>query len=168
MNKVLTRIKKVFLEILPAFLFFFVMFHILSVSRALILKQHGIVAPASAIATVGALIIAKVVLVADRIPFLNLYPRKPLIYNVVLKTIVFSIFTGIFFVLEELIRTAIKQGAFSGAWAHLCVEYNWEAFWMRQLWVSILILFYCATVALVRTLGPARVKDIFLGKKYKV
>ena len=42
MKSILIRIKKEFLEILPTFIFFLVMFHVLFVTRALTLKEYGI------------------------------------------------------------------------------------------------------------------------------
>jgi hypothetical protein len=78
------KIKELFLEILPAFVFFLVMFYMLLITKEIVLKRHGLPAGSSALAVVGALIVAKVVLVANRIPFLNLYPKKPLIYDVAL------------------------------------------------------------------------------------
>jgi hypothetical protein len=156
------HVKRIFFEILPAFIFFFVMFNMLSFSRALILRQYGIVVSASAIATIGALIMAKVVFHMNRLPFLNLYPRKPLLYNVMLKTVVFSIFALIFLILEEMLRFSIKTGSVSAAWEHLVGDINWPVFWLKQVWFIILIAFYCAAMELAHVLGIDKVKSIFL------
>jgi hypothetical protein len=156
------HVKRIFFEILPAFIFFFVMFNMLSFSRALILRQYGIVVSASAIATIGALIMAKVVFLMNRLPFLNLYPRKPLLYNVMLKTVVFSIFALIFLILEEMLRFSIKTGSVSAAWEHLVGDINWPVFWLKQVWFIILIAFYCAAMELAHVLGIDKVKSIFL------
>jgi len=160
---VLGRIRKVFLELLPAFFFFLLMFHMLIVSRALVLKQYGIVVPASAMATIGSLIMAKAALITDRLPFLNLYPRKPLIYTVVVKTLSFSAITIIFFLLEAFFHLGVKTGGFSGAWDRMSLEINWQAFWLREAWIFILIFFYCAAIELARVIGADRVKKIFFG-----
>jgi hypothetical protein len=113
-------------------------------------------------ATIGALIMAKVVFLTNKLPFLNFYPRKPLIYNVIAKTVAFSIAAMIFLILEELLRISIKTGSLSMAWERLVGENNWPAFALRQTWLSLLILFYCAAIELVRSLGTGKVKDIFL------
>ncbi len=164
MNKLLGHIKKSFLNILPALIFFLLMFHMLAVSKALILKEYGIVIPSSAVAIIGSLIVAKVVLIADKLPFLNLYPKKPLIYTVAVKTFVFGIVTIIFFLLEALIHQGIKIGNFSGAWEHMNAEVDWQAFWLREAWVFVMILFYCAATELARAVGAGRVKEIFFGR----
>ena len=160
------RISRVFHEILPAFIFFFVMFHMLSASRALMLKQYGILVPASAMATIGALIMAKVSFLMDKLPFLNLYPRKPLFYNVIVKTISFSTAAVVFFIIEEMFRISIRTGSPLIAWNRLVGDMNWSAFWLRQVWLSLLIAVYCAVVELVRVLGADKVKNIFFGKNW--
>ena len=165
MNKILSRIKELFLEVLPAFIFFLVMFHIMMVTRALVLKQYGINAPASAVAIIGALIVAKVILIANRIPFLNLYPKKPLIWNVILKTIVFAAITFVFLIIEGIINEARRQGNFAVGVENFMSNVSWPAFWARDIWINVLILFYCAAVELAHVIGRDRVREIFFGKK---
>jgi hypothetical protein len=165
MKKVLNKIKELFLEMLPAFVFFLIMFHLLLITRALILQHHGIASRASTVAVISALIVAKVVLIANRIPFLNLYPKKPLIHNVVLKTIVFSIFTMLFMTLEELLRLSRTNGGFPAAWGKMTSDFAWPFFFLREAWIFILILLYCAGAELTRVIGKDKVREIFFGRK---
>jgi len=167
MNKVIAHVKKAFLRILPALFYFLIMFYILMISRAVTLKQYGITVPMSTAALIGALIFAKVVLVTDRIPFLNLYPKKPLIYNVTLKTTVFGSATLVFLLAEELVRFARKNGGFENAWHHMSVNFVWPAFLVRAMWVFVLVLFYCAWSELTNVLGAHKVKEIFFGSQGK-
>lgn len=159
------RIKKIFLEILPAFIFFLVMFSLLLVTRSLTLRSYGITVPASAIAVIGALVVAKVIFIADRLPFLNLYPRRPLIWTVVLKTIVFGIVTFLFLMTEELIHQARHCGSLTEACYSLKDNIVWPAFCAREIWINILLFFYCAAVELARVIGFDKVKEIFLGRR---
>ena len=96
MHKIFGTIKKDFLEILPAFIFFLFMFHIVVVTRGLALKEYGITPHASAVAVLGALIVSKAIFIADKFPFLNFYPRRPLILNVLAKTAAFGTLTFLF------------------------------------------------------------------------
>lgn len=163
MKKISWHPGKVFRELLPAFVFFFAVFHMLSASRALVLKEYGIEVPASAIATIGALIMAKVLFLMDKLPFLNIYPRKPLFLNVIAKTIAFSIAACIFFIIEQWIRFGIKAHDAGAGWHMLCAEMNWSPFWLRQAWLTLFILFYCATIELIRAIGKDKAKEIFFG-----
>jgi hypothetical protein len=165
MNKILNKARELLLEILPAFVFFLIMFYLLLVTKALILKHYGIATQSSAIAVISALIVAKVVLIANRIPFLNLYPRKPLIYNVALKTIVFSAFTMLFMLVEEFARLARMAGGADAAWNKMTGDFTWPYFFARQAWIFILILLYCAGAELTRVIGKDKVREIFFGRK---
>ena len=164
MHKILGKIKEELLEILPAFIFFFAMFHILVVTRALALKQYGITANASAVALIGALVVAKVILIADRIPFLNTYPKKPLIWNVVTKAGVFTAIAFIFLIIEELIRQARHFGGLSNALASFGDNIIWPVFCIRVMWLAVLLLFYCAAVELFRVIGARKAFEIFFKK----
>ena len=163
MNKIFIRIKKELLEVLPTFIFFLIMFQILVVTRALTLKAYGITAHSTAIAVIGALVVAKAVRIADKLPFLNLYPKKPLVWNAVLKTVVFGIITSFFLFIEELLRQSHEYGGIAAGYRHLKTDVVWPAFWSREIWITVLILFYCAAIELARAIGPIKVKEIFFG-----
>ena len=163
MNKIVAYIKKELKEVLPASIFFLIMFHILVVTRALTLKAYGITAHSTAIAVIGALIVAKAILIADKLPFLNLYPRKPLVWNAVLKTVVFGIITFFFLMIEELLHQSHQYGGMTAGYEHLNTDVVWPAFWAREIWITILLLFYCSAVELARVVGPIKVREIFFG-----
>ena len=86
MSKVWATIKHEFYEVLPPTIFFLISFHIVLLDRALMLREYGVEASAMAGATVAALLVAKVVLIADKLPLINRFPEKPLMYNVLWKT----------------------------------------------------------------------------------
>ena len=163
MDKTLAFIKKEFFEVLPAFIFFLIMFHVLIVTRALTLKAYGINAHMTAAAVIGAFIVAKAILIADRLPFLNLYPAKPLIWNAVLKTLAFGIITFLFLFIEEILHQQHLYGSFTVGYEHLQKDVMWPAFYAREIWITILLLFYCSAVELARVIGAEKVKEIFFG-----
>ena len=72
-------------------------FNVITFTKGLMLEEYGIKFSGFITATIGALIVAKVVLIADKIPFINKYPDRPLIYNVVWKT-------GIYVVVALVVR----------------------------------------------------------------
>jgi hypothetical protein len=76
-------VKHEFYEVLPPAIFFLISFHIVVLDRALMLRQYGLQLSSVAGATVGALLVAKVVLIADKLPIINRFTEKPLMYNVV-------------------------------------------------------------------------------------
>ncbi len=67
------------------------------------LGQYGLQISALAGATIGALLVAKVVLLGDMLPAVNRFPDEPLIYNVVWKTLIYVIGALIVHYLEHLV-----------------------------------------------------------------
>jgi len=164
MKNILNRIKGEFLEILPTFIFFLVMFHILFVTRALTLKEYGIASHAHAMALLGALVVSKAIFIADKFPFLNFYPRQPLILNVLSKTVVFGLFTYLFLFIEELFHQMLKHGGFVASFDRLTADIVWPVFWSGEIWVAVLLLFYCAAAELIRAVGVDKTKAIFFSR----
>jgi hypothetical protein len=89
MSKVWAKVKHEFREVLPPMIFFLVAFHIVLMERALMAREYGLHPLSMATATVTALVVAKVVLIADMLPIINRFPEKPLMYNVVWKTAIY-------------------------------------------------------------------------------
>ena len=162
MNKAWTFLKHEFHEILPPMIFFFVSFHIIVLERALLAEEFGLHVSSLAGATIGALLVAKVVLVADMLPAINRFPEKPLIYNVLWKTAIYMSASVLVHYLEHLVPLWWRMG-FRAANDHLWSELVWAHFWAVQLWLVVLILVYCVARELVRAIGRDRVIRIFFG-----
>lgn len=162
MSKVWAKIKHEFHEVLPPTIFFLISFHIVVLDRALLAKEFGVQISSIVNATVGALLVAKVVLLADMLPAINRFPEKPLIYNVVWKTVIYVSASLLGHYLEHLIPLWWRIG-FLAANEQLRSEMVWAHFWAIQLWLVVLIFIYCATRELIRVIGRDRVVQIFFG-----
>ena len=163
MVKLWHTLKREFLEVLPPTIFFLITFHIVLLDRALMLREYGLQLSSMAAAAVMALLVAKVVLLADMLPFINRFPEKPLIYNVVWKTIIYVIASLFVHYLEHFIPLWWRTGSFTDGNRDLWREIVWPHFWAIQLWLVVLIFVYCAGRELVRILGRERVLHIFFG-----
>jgi len=161
MNTLGQKLKHEVRELIPVTVFFFVTFQLLALTQALMLEQFGIRVSTFLTATVMALVVAKVVLIADHFPLVNRFPDKPLSYNVVWKTAIYLIASlGVRYV-EHLIHFWRQTGNFAEANRRLCDEIVWPHFWGVQLWLLILLLVYCAFRELVRALGRERIVAMF-------
>ena len=143
-------------------IFFMIAFHIILMERALIAREYGLQPLSMVTATVAALLVAKVVLIADMLPIINRFPEKPLIYNVVWKTVIYVGASLVAHYLEHLIPLWWRLG-FRAANEHLWSELVWSHFWAVQLLLVVLFLIYAAMRELVRVIGRDRVRQIFLG-----
>lgn len=153
--------KNEFHEVLPPTIFFLITFHIVLIDRALMLREYGLRLSSVAGAVVTALLVAKVVLIADKLPFINRFPEKPLIYNVVWKTIIYVTASLFVHYLEHLIPLWWRSEEFRRANEELWHEIIWPHFWAIQLWLTVLIFVYCASRELIRIIGRDRITQIF-------
>ena len=79
-----------FLEILPPTIFFFIGFNLIVLTTNLILADYGGQFASFMLATAGALIVAKALLVANALPVIRHYDRAPLIRPILFKTFFYS------------------------------------------------------------------------------
>jgi len=163
MTKLWHTVKHEFLEVLPPTIFFLVTFHIVLLDRALMLSEYGLHLSSMAAAAVMALLVAKVVLLADKLPFINRFPEKPLIYNVVWKTVIYVTASLFVHYLEHFSPLWWRTGSFAEGNRDLWREIVWPHFWAIQLWLLVLLFFYCALRELVRALGADKVRQMFFG-----
>jgi hypothetical protein len=162
-STVWATVKHEFHEVLPPTIFFLISFHIVLLDRALMLREYGVQASAMAGATVAALLVAKVVLIADKLPVINRFPEKPLMYNVLWKSVIYIGVSLLVHYLEHLVPLWWRMGSFAEANEHMWAKVVWPHFWAVQLWLIVLIFVYCALRELVRVIGRQRVLQIFFG-----
>jgi hypothetical protein len=165
MSKVWATAKHEFYEFLPPAIFFFVSFHIIVLERALLGREYGIHLSAVAGATVAALLVAKVMLIADMLPLINRFPEKPIMYNVVWKTAIYVIASLFVHFLGHLVPVWWRLGRFRDANEQLWNEIVWPHFWAIQLWLLVVIFAYCLAREFNRVIGPDQVRTILFGAR---
>lgn len=141
-------VKREFLEILPVTIFFLVGFHLIAFSKHLVLAQLGIVYDGVAAATVGALVVAKVVLIVDKLPILRLYRGRPLYRPILYRAAFYTLCLLVVRGLELLVRNAIDKGNLKSGFEAAQAEFVWEHFAFIQIWIFVLFLFYLTIVEL--------------------
>jgi hypothetical protein len=159
MRNIGETIKHEIREILPAVLYFFILFNALGFTKALMLRDYGITVSTFANATLGALVVAKVVLLVGVLPFMEPFPRIPIIYNVLWKTLLYSLGAFIFQVLEEAIPLLLTHRSLAPALDMVGMPH----FWATQIWLVLLLLVFCTFRELIHVLGAEQANEIFLG-----
>jgi hypothetical protein len=164
MTNILHKFKQEFLKVLPPTIFFFFTFNIIAITSVLMLRGRGLEVSSILGATVLALVVGKVVLIVDHTPFVNKFPDKPLIYNIVWKSFIYVIAVLLARYIEHLIPFLKEGGGFMAAHRHLMEEVNWARFLAIQIWFMVLFFFYTVLVELIRVLGKERVVKMFFGR----
>ena len=163
MGKLSAKIKDEIEALLPPTIFFFVALHIVSLIRVLMLKGTGIASSTSVSVTVAALILGKAVLIADMLPFINRYPTKPLICNVVWKTVIYTLVALLVHYLEQLVDFWRQTGGLAAGNRKLLAEIVWPHFLAIQILLVVMVLSYCTIRELARVIGRDRLIEMFFG-----
>ena len=163
MSAVMNKVKHEFMKVLPPTIFFFVILHIVALIRSLMIKGSGVDLPVSASVLIASLILGKSVLIADMLPFINRFPDKPLIWNVIWKTLMYALVALIVHYMERLYDHWKEAPNFMEANSLLWTTMNWPRFWAVQILLITLIFMYCVIAELARVIGHDRLKVMFMG-----
>jgi hypothetical protein len=146
-------------EMIPVVIYFVITFNIIGFTKALMLREYGIQVSTFVGATVGALLVAKAVLLVGVLPFMEPFPKVPILYNVLWKTLLYALAAVMMQMLEEVIRALLMHGDLAPVGDAL-----WRPhFWVIQIWLVMVLLVFCAFRELIRVLGAAKTKESFLG-----
>jgi hypothetical protein len=149
-------------EILPPVIFFLVGFNLIVLTTNLILADYSAAVGNFMLATTGALVVGKAVLVADAMPFLRRYDRAPLLEPILFKTFVYWVFVFIARLLEALVEFLIHGHPFREFLPHLASTFSWHHFAAVQIWILVLFLIYVTASELNQLFGHGELKRIFL------
>jgi hypothetical protein len=149
----LHRLKHELKLVLPPSIFFFCTFHLIAFTQALTVEEYGIPLYSFAKITIGALLVGKVVLIADHLPFMNRFPDRPLICNVLWKTAIYLVATAVVRHLEQLVHKTLEHGSVAEGNAAVLAEINWPRYWSVQIWLAVLFFGYTLFRELLRALG---------------
>lgn len=163
MHAVFRTLAREFKEAVPPTLFFLVAFHVAALIRSLTEESLGITPGVSTLATIGALIVGKTILVLNKLRVTNCLSRRPLVFGVIWKTFIFGIVTTLFQFVEELVPLVSKYGSAGAATENVIAEVVWPRFWANHLVLALFLLIYCSAVELIRVFGAERMKQVFFG-----
>ena len=126
--KVFSKLKEEFFKILPPTIYFFVALHLVMFIRVLLLEGTEVSPSSSIKIAVAALILGKAVLIADMLPIINRFPHKPLIHNIVWKTLIYLLLSVVIHYLERLIEVWRKTGDFAAAQSKITLRNHLATF----------------------------------------
>jgi hypothetical protein len=163
MSKIVKWLKEELLNVLPAVIFFFLAFNVINLTTGLLVKEEGIKIATLPTIAIGSLVVGKVMLVIDSVPFINKFADKPLIFNSLWKTFVYSSAGFVFRFIEKLVPFISRYGKLGTAYRHFLNELDWPRFWAVQIWVVLLFFFFVLGREFIRLLGADKTRRIFLG-----
>jgi hypothetical protein len=132
--------------------------------RRFVLAAHDITYTNYWVAVIEALILAKVIMIGDVLRLGRGLEQKPLIYPTLYKTVVFSLFVGVFTLIEHAIRGLWKGEGLTGG----LVEFFGKG--SHELLAGCLVIFvalipFFAVKELGRVLGEEKIRALFFRRR---
>lgn len=162
MNRIVAVVAKEGREALPPFVFFVVLFHMIALTKAAVIDDFDFTALRAAGATMGALIVAKAILLVEALPFASAFAGRRAV-QILWKTALFSLVALAFRTLEEIVPLVVRHGGLVVPAETIAAEVHWPLFGILALWVVGGLLLYCLAAELVREIGGNRVREILFG-----
>lgn len=161
--KLLKTIKHEYLEMLPPAIFFFIAFMLILITKRLILSEFGISWSGFGAACAGAILVAKVVLIVDKLPLMNRLADRQLIYAVSWKCLIYLLAANLVQYLERVVPLLLKHKGLAEAHRLFIAETVWPHFWLIQMWLTVLFFVYCTLRELIRIIGRDKVIQLLFG-----
>jgi len=164
MPGVVAKAKEELRKILVVAVFFSAGFCLIHVSNRLLTEGSQVHIANLARAIFGGLIVAKVLLSVDLLPFVHAFPGKPLAHNIVWKSSLY-IAGGVIFLyfepfMKNLIRGAGLSASHSRAWEELMLPRTWAT----VIWVAMLMAVFVTLKELSRVIGKDELKNMVFGR----
>jgi hypothetical protein len=154
-----------FINLIPALIYFIVTFNLIVLTENLMLRQYTNTYISYTLATIGALIAAKALLIINHIPYVNAFPKKPLMYNIVWKIFVFGILVLLIRILEKMLDFYFQFHNFQAAYFKIFHVVKTPTFWSIQIWIFLLFTFYIIASEFIRVIGKDKILKLLLGNR---
>ena len=158
-------IKKEIFHVLPVFFFFIISFTIINWIEALLFERMGFTPYHFLEVAIAAALIAKIVLVVNQLPIVNLFRRQPLIYSICWKTI-------LYWVILLFVRLSIRfvpffvadENHFSEDIRRFFHQMDWNVFISIQAYYLMLLFIFVTFQEVAFKIGPRKMRRMFFGR----
>lgn len=156
-QKLMTELKSVALTTL----YFGAWFSLMVLVKSLILAEYHVHFRGLSTAWIGALIVAKVVLLTEHVPLGSWVQRRPAFVDVLARTALYTIGVVIVLVLEKSFEGRHEAGGFGAAMRNLWASRDMDHLWANSIVVSGSLLSYNAFSLVEKRVGLRGMSDMF-------
>jgi hypothetical protein len=143
-------------------LFFAMWLGALMILKLFILEDYHIRLGGFSMVLIGALVLAKVVLILEHVPLGAWLRHQPVLVDVILRTIIFAFGTFVVILLEKAFESRHERGGFGPALMNVFQHRDMPHVWANTICVTGALLFYNLLAALNRHLGSGGLVKVFL------
>jgi hypothetical protein len=141
--------------------YFALFFIFIIVIKKLMLEDYDIEFTGLSQALIGALIMAKVIILMDMISLGSWVQRQPPIVDTILRTLLYSVGVLVVVLLEKTFESRHKAVGFSNAFNYVLHHKDIYHVWVNSLGAMVSIFFYNAFAVVQRLLGKKGTYKLF-------
>lgn len=156
------KIKHEFRDIVLVTLFFAAWLGVFMGLKVLLLEDYQIRVANVSVVLIGALILAKVVLILEHVPLGAWLREKPVWVDVVLRTILYATGTFVVMLLEKSLESRHAQGGFGPALTNILQHRDMPHIWVSTICLGGALFFFNLLAAVRRHLGGSGLSGVFL------
>lgn len=162
--KVLEEIRK----ILVVAVFFSAGFCLIHVSNQLLTEGSHVEIASLARSIFGGLLVAKVLLSVNVLPFVDAFPGRPLLPNIMWKSSLYVAGCVTFLYVEPLLKNLFRGAGVFASHSHALQELMLPRTWATMIWVGMLMTAFVTLQELTRVIGKEQLKHMIFGHKDKL
>lgn len=145
----------------PPTLYFFVAFNLITMTTDLLVRNYWFDLTSFVLASTTALVVGKIVLIVDRVRWIDRFRGAPLIQPILYKTVFYSVVVLIVRFLEKVVHFAFEARGFGDAFRASMEDFTWHRFIAVHIWIFICFLIYVTASELVAILGEGQLFRLF-------
>ena len=159
---VMQKVKDEVISMVLLMFYFFIWIGTLVLLKTLILDEYAIEFKGFSLALVGALVLAKVVLVLEHVSLGNWVRSQPALLNAVLRTLLYTFGVFVVLLMEKALEGRHEYGGFISSLLSLFQRAEGYHVWANVICLSGALLFYNLFSVLKRNLGEGELRRIYL------
>jgi hypothetical protein len=152
-------------EALPPTIFFFLGFNFIVLTSNLLVARYVIGLGNFMLATLGALVVGKAVLVANKMPLLRRYDRAPLIRPILFKTAFYWVIVFFARLLERFVHFLLEGNSPGDFGPYLITTFSWHRFAAISLWILVLFLIYVTVSEFAHLFGAGEIRRLLFTRR---
>jgi hypothetical protein len=133
--------------------------------KVLILEDYQIRFGGFSAVLIGALVLAKVVLILEHVPLGGWVRSKPALVDVILRTLLYAFGTLVVMLLEKAFESRHEAGGFGTALMNVFQHPDMPHIWANTICVTGALLFYNLLSTLNHQIGSGGLAGVFLSPK---
>src|SRR5262245_38845828 len=163
--RITSRLAHAAREAIAPTIFFFVGFNVIVLTTNLLVAQYLVAVSNFMLATLGALVVGKAVLVANKISLLRHYDRAPLIQPILYKTAFYWVVVFFARLLERFAHFLLDGNSPADFFPYLIADFSWRRLTAISLWFFILFLIYVTAWELSTLFCPGEMRRVLFQRR---